>query len=76
MRFADQQIRVSIDGKAVNVTVSGKALYVLWGAGTGPQDGPGLVAANRDYIGRLVSDRIAEGDGPGDVVVSEMDIEG
>lgn len=55
---------------------TGEALHVLSGAATGPQDGPGLVAANRDYIERLVAMKRAAGEKPASVVVTGMDIEG
>jgi hypothetical protein len=78
MRFEDRAITIETAFGPTRVRVTGEALHVWWGAGTGPQDADGLLAANAELIKHLATikreaDEVEE---DGVVAISEMDAEG
>ena len=77
MEFQDRRIEIATEFGPIEITVTGEALHVLWGEGIGPQDGPGLIEANRAMIEQIATMKIEAGDSVDarSVTITGLDIE-
>ena len=75
--FDDEKISIDSVFGPLRVTVAGDALCLLWNADNGPQDGPGLVAANLPMIEQVALMKFEDGEAEADhaVRIAARDLE-
>jgi len=61
-QFKDETVTIDSVFGSLSVTVTGDALHVLWGADSGPQDGPGLIAYHREMIEQVATMKFEAGE--------------
>ena len=78
MNFLDHHVAIQTPFGSIDVVVSAEALHVLWGRGVGPQDGLGLIEANRDMIEQIAMMKLEAGEclDAKTVAITELDIDG
>ncbi|WP_420142023.1 hypothetical protein [Sphingomonas sp.] len=73
--FEPVSTQVDLDGATYTVIVEANAIHALWGAGTGPQTGPEIVAQNMRIIAAMVAERVAEGPLSEPFVITDADLD-
>jgi hypothetical protein len=73
--FEPVSTQVKIDGETYPVIVEANVIHTLWGAGTGPQTGPEIIAQNMRLIEAMVAERVAEGLLGERIVITDADLD-
>jgi hypothetical protein len=78
LQFGDHPIQLDGPLGRVHARVSGEALHVLRAKGVVPQDGTGLVEANRAMLETIVlmKHEAGEVEDDGSILVTRFDVEG